>query len=177
VVDVQFKIASKVRESTTRVIDLSIKNLLRSYVSKIFLVVYAINCIRLQKSSNFFGVGKTYHEMPIDAVRLALKINYRFLKNYKPKSSKRACMMMPDSSKRTLLCVLTISDRIIQKMFQLIIDPVADVFADPDSYGFRNRRSCHHAIGALANRLTKATGKTVVLQLDVENFFDSVDYN
>ena len=61
-------------------------------------------------------------------------------------------------------------------MFQLVIDPAVDVFGDPNSYGFRKHRSCHNAIGALANRLAKASENFTIIDMDIEKFYDTNDH-
>ena len=93
----QFKIASKARDSITQVIDSNVKNLIRSYTSKIFLVVYAINHVLTNKGKNSKYRWYSLHRSRNgkiksgfeNAANLALKINHQFLKNYKSKSVKR----------------------------------------------------------------------------------------
>jgi RNA-directed DNA polymerase len=107
---------------------------------------------------------------------LVLKINYQFLKSYKCKPIKRVYIPKPNSSSLRPLGIPTIQDRVIQKMFQLVIEPAIDVLADPNSYGFRKHRSCHHAIGAVANRLAKASENLTIINIDIEKFFDTIDH-
>ena len=185
IVDMQSKIASKVQDSNTKVIDSNVKNLMRSYISKIFLVVYAINHVLTNKGGKTPGVdgvrydrsrsGKTEEGFE-NAANLALKINHQFLKNYKSKAVKRVYIPKCGSAKPRPLGIPTLLDRVIQKMFQLVIDPAVDVFGDPNSYGFRKHRSCHNAIGALASRLAKASEKFIIINMDIEKFFDTIDH-
>lgn len=182
----QFKIASKARESIIQVIDSNVKNLMRSYISKIFLVVYAINSVLTNKGGKSPGVdgirydrsrnGKTKPGFE-NAASLALKINYQFLKSYKSEAVKRVFIPKPGSTAHRSLGIPTILDRVIQKMFQLVIDPAVDVFGDSNSYGFRKHRSSHNAIGALASRLAKASENFVIIDMDIKNFFDTIDHN
>jgi RNA-directed DNA polymerase len=186
IANMQSKIASKTRESITQVIDLNVKNLMRSYVSKIFLVVYSINHVLVNKGGKTPGVddirydrsrnGKTKSGFE-NAANLALKINHQFLKKYKSKAVKRVRIPKPGSTKPRSLGIPTLLDRVIQKMFQLVIDPAVDVFGDPNSYGFRKHRSCHNAIGALASRLAKASENFTIIDLDIKKFFDTIDHN
>jgi hypothetical protein len=137
IVYMQFKIASKARDSNTQVIDSNVKNIMRSYISKIFLVVYAINHVLTNKGGKTTGVdgirfdrsrtGKTKSGFE-NAAKLALKINHQFLKNYKSKAVKRVYIPKPGSTEPRSLGVPTLLDRVIQKMFQLVIDPAVDVF-------------------------------------------------
>lgn len=181
----QFNIASKTRESNTSVIKSNVKNLMRSYVSKIFLIVYSINHILTNERGNTPGIDGIRYKRSRDgkveadfqnAANLALKINYQFLKNYKCKPVKCVYIPKPDSSSFRLLAIPTIQDRTIQKIFQIVTDPAVDVFADPNSYGFRKYRSCHNAIGTIANRLSKASENFTIIKMDIEKFFDTIDH-
>lgn len=185
VADMQFEIASKAERSITWVVKSNLKNLMRSYVSKVFLVTYAVNHVLTNKGGSTAGIdgiryersrkGKTNKGFQ-NAANLVLKINYKFLKTYKCKPVKRVYIPERDSSKLRLLSIPTLLDRSVQKMFQLVIDPAIDVFSDPNSYGFRKYRSAHQAIGAVANRLVKASENIVIVQLDIEKFFDKIDH-
>lgn len=183
IVDMQSKIASKAWNSNK--IDSNVKNLMRSYISKIFLVVYAINHVLTNKGGKTPGVDgiryKRFRKSKTEegfenAANLALKISHSFLKNYKSKAVKRVYISKPNSKPR-LLGIPTLLDRVIQKMFQLVIDPAVDVFGDPNSYGYRKYRSSHNAIGALASRLAKASENFTIIHMDIKKFFDTIDHN
>lgn len=185
IVDMQSKIASKARDSKTKVIGSDVKNLMRSYISKIFLVVYAINHVLTNKRGKTQGVDGVRYDRSRSSktkagfenvANLALKINHQFLKNYKSKVVKRVYIPKCGSARLRPLSIPTLLDRVIQKMFQLVIDPTVDVFADPNSYGFRKHRSCHNAIGTLASRLAKASENFTIINMDIEKFFDSIDH-
>lgn len=185
IVDMQSKVASKARDSNTKVIDSNVKNLMRSYISKIFLVVYVINHVVTNKGGKTLGVDGVRYERSRtgktkagfeNAANLALKINNQFLKNYKSKAVKRVYIPKLGSAKPRPLSIPTLLDRVIQKMFQLVIDPAVDVFGDPNSYGFRKGRSCHNAIGTLASRLAKASENFTIINMDIEKFFDTINH-
>jgi len=185
VASMQLEIASKAEKSTTFVVESNLKNLMRSYVSKIFLVTYAVNHVLANKGGSTAGIDGIRYERSRNgkpskgfqnAASLVLRINYKFLKTYKCKPVKRVYIPKRDSFKLRPLGIPTLLDRSVQKMFQLVIDPAIDVFSDPNSYGFRKHRSAHQAIGAVANRLAKASENMVVVQLDIEKFFDKIDH-
>lgn len=182
----QYKIAFKTRDSNTKVINSDVKNLMGSYISKIFLVVYAINHVLMNKKVKTLNVdcilynryknNKTIAGFE-NAVNIALKINHQFLKDYKSKVVKLVCISKLNSVKSRFLNTPTLLDNIIQKMFQLVIEPAIDILADPNSYAFRKHRSCHNAIGALASKLTKASENLTIIGVNIEKFFDTIDHN
>jgi len=183
--DMQSKIASKARNSNTKVIDANVKNSMQSYISRIFLVVYAINHVVTNKRRKTLGVDGVRYERSRtgktkagfeNAANLALKTNNKFLKNYKSKAVKRVYIPKLGSAKPRFLSIPTLLDRVIQKMFQLVIDPAIDVFGDLNSYGFRKHRACHNAIGALASRLAKASENFTIIKMEIENFFDTINH-
>jgi RNA-directed DNA polymerase len=104
-----------------------------------------------------------------------LKINNQFYKDYNNKSVKRIYIANLNSIR--LKQIPRLSDDVIQKMFQLVIEPVVDVFGDFNSYGFRKHRSCKNAIGALANRLTKASENFTIIEMNLEKFFGKINQN
>jgi len=186
VANMQLEIASKAEKSTLQIVDSNLKNYMRSYVSKIFLVVYAVNHVLTNKGGKTPGVDGIRYERSRNgtinkgfqnATSLVFKINYTFLKTYKCKPVKRVYINKLNRSKSRPSNIPTIVDRSVQKLFQLVIDPAIDVFSDPNSYGFRKHRSCHQAIGSVANRLAKASENMVVIQLDIKKFFDTIDHN
>jgi len=77
----------------------------------------------------------------------------------------------------------TIYDRLVQKLFMLVLDPIIDVHSDKSSYGFRNGRNAHQAIGLVASILSKQTTKKYIVQdkhilkIDIKNFFGSVSHD
>jgi retron-type reverse transcriptase len=178
------KILSKAQDSITKAIDLDVKNLMRSYISNIFLIVYTINNIFTNKklklgreSSICYGrlrdrKTKTGFE---NAANLALKINNTFYKNCNNKSTKHVYITKLNSIK--LKQISRLSDHIIQKMFQLVIEPVVDTFGDPNSYAFRKHRSCKNAIGALASRIVKASDNFTIIKMNIEKFYNKINRN
>jgi retron-type reverse transcriptase len=180
----QSKIASKAQNSNTKVIDSDVKKWMRSYISKIFLIVYAVNNIFTSKRWKTQGVsgipygrsrnGKVNSGFE-NAANIALKVNNQLYKDYKNKIVKYVYVSKLNSVKCKRIPMLL--DRIIQKMFQLVIEPAVDVFGDPNSYGFRNYRSCHNAIGALASRLTKTSQNFIIIDTSTEKLCDTVNHN
>ena len=69
----------------------------------------------------------------------------------------------------------TITDRIVQELFRSVLDPVVDVFSDPNSYGYRIRRNPTMALAMIAKRLQKNPGNRIILVYDIKSFFDKIN--
>ena len=75
-------------------------------------------------------------------------------KNYKSKSVKRV-WIHKSNGKYKPLGVPTIRDRILQKIFQLVILPIAEYQADSNSFGFREHRGAHQAVAIIADSIMR----------------------
>jgi RNA-directed DNA polymerase len=68
-------------------------------------------------------------------------------------------------------------DRAMQALHLLALLPVAETMADPNSYGFRPRRSTADALGQCYCALAKGDSPQWVLEGDIESCFDRISTN
>lgn len=73
------------------------------------------------------------------------------------------------------LGIPTAMDRLIQQAMHQVLMPLFDPTFSAASYGFRPGRSAHDAV--LAARAHMAAGRRVVVDLDLEKFFDRVNHD
>jgi RNA-directed DNA polymerase len=73
-----------------------------------------------------------------------------------------------------ILGVPTVADRVAQTVVALALEARTESIFHDDSYGYRPRRS---ALDALARCRERCQKKNWVLDLDVAQFFDSVDHD
>lgn len=96
-------------------------------------------------------------------------------KGYKPMPLRRVEIPKADGSMRPL-GIPTMYDRAMQCLYKFALEPVAEVTADKDSYGFRPKRSCADAIEACFLYLGRKTSAQWVLEGDIEKCFDRISH-
>lgn len=69
----------------------------------------------------------------------------------------------------------TLEDKVLQRAVLMVLEPVYEQDFKECSYGFRPGRSAHHALEALWRRLMEIGGGWVI-DMDIQSFFDSVDW-
>jgi RNA-directed DNA polymerase len=97
------------------------------------------------------------------------------LENYKSKPVK--WVNIPKDFRKTRpLEIPTIFDRAVQSLFKLITEPVTEINADINSYGFRKNRNAHQALAKLRSILISKPGSEdiVILNLNIKEFFDNI---
>ncbi|HEV7512730.1 MAG TPA: group II intron reverse transcriptase/maturase [Candidatus Acidoferrum sp.] len=66
--------------------------------------------------------------------------------------------------------------RAMQALWKLALEPVAESLADPNSYGFRPKRSTADAIGYCFNTLAKRSSPEWILEGDIRGCFDNFSH-
>ncbi|MFP3021629.1 MAG: group II intron reverse transcriptase/maturase [Wolbachia sp.] len=94
----------------------------------------------------------------------------------KAKPSRRVWIPKPGKPlERRPLGIPTIADRAKQTLVKMALEPEWEGKFEPNTYGFRPGRSCHDAIEAIFQALTKKTA--FVLDADIAGCYDNIDHN
>ncbi|MGY3621769.1 group II intron reverse transcriptase/maturase [Bradyrhizobium sp. USDA 10063] len=118
--------------------------------------------------------------MTIDVAKAFLREHWPAIRlhllngNYQPRPVKRVEIPKPDGGVRRL-GVPCVVDRLIQQAVLQVLQEQWDPTFSEHSYGFRPGRSAHQAV-AQAQRYI-AEGYDVVVDLDLERFFDRVNHD
>jgi RNA-directed DNA polymerase len=94
---------------------------------------------------------------------------------YMPLPVRRVDIPKPQGDGVRTLGIPTLTDRLIQQALHQVLSPIFEADFSESSYGFRPGRNAHQALKAA--RQYVAEGRRVVVDMDVEKFFDRVNHD
>ncbi len=149
------------------------KGLMEAVVSRGNLWLAYERVMRNKGSAGVEGIGIT--EFKSHLQRHWPTIRVRLLAGqYMPSPVRRVDISKPQGGVRTL-GIPTLTDRLIQQALHQVLSPIFEPTFSAHSYGFRPGRNAHQAV--LQAQRYVAEGYRVVVDLDLEKFFDRVNHD
>lgn len=143
--------------------------LTRSYTARL----WAVRRVVTNKGKNTPGIDGVIWVTDEQKLEAARNLCFR---GYKPEPLRR--IYIPKSNgKMRPLGIPTMTDRTMQALYALALDPVAEVMADINSYGFRRSRSLHDAVAQSFIVLAQKTSAKWILEGDIKACFDKISHD
>jgi group II intron reverse transcriptase/maturase len=95
---------------------------------------------------------------------------------YRAPAVRRVHLLKPGQAKKTRpIGIPTLEDKVLQRAVLMALEPIYEQDFQDGSYGFRPGRSAHQALEALWRGLMQMGGGWII-DLDIQSFFDDVDW-
>jgi RNA-directed DNA polymerase len=95
--------------------------------------------------------------------------------NYEPAPVRGVQIPKPGGKGMRQLGIPTVVDRLVQQALLQVLEPIYEPTFSEGSYGFRPGRGAHDALRQASEYV--AEGRTIVVDLDLEKFFDRVQHD
>ena len=142
--------------------------LTKSFYAKLL----AVFRVTTNKGGNTPGIDNELWLNGYEKLHQAKRLTAR---SYSPKPLRRVYILKKNGKKRPL-SIPTIKDRAMQTLYAMALDPYAETKADPNSYGFRPRRSCNDAIAQCFLSLCRKVSAEWIFEADIKACFDEINH-
>ncbi len=132
----------------------------------------AVRRITENQGKNTPGIDNEVWNSPEKKTQAIINLQHS---GYHPKPLKR--IYIPKSDKRLRpLSIPAMKDRAFQALYLLALDPIAEMKADLNSYGFRKERSVADAIEQCFIELSRKRSSQYILKIDIKSCFDKISH-
>lgn len=133
----------------------------------------AVKRVTSNSGSKTSGVDKILWTTPERKYRAIATLKRR---GYKPQPLKRVNIKKSNGKLRPL-GIPTMTDRAMQALYLMALDPVAETISDKYSFGFRKNRCCADAMIRCHTLLSRSYSPEWVLEGDIKGCFDHISHD
>lgn len=126
------------------------------------------------KARGIDGVTKQKYQVKLESNLRALEDNIR-KGSWGPRPSREVLIPKPNGGTRPL-AIGCLEDKIVQTLVAHILEAIYEPLFHKHSYGFRRGKSHHQAVGRLYEVIRQRRENCVVVEMDIEKFFNSVGH-
>lgn len=130
--------------------------------------------VRKDAAAGVDGVTAAQYEAELEANLAGLLERFKSGR-YRAPAVRRVHLGKPGTHKTRPIGIPTLEDKVLQRAVLRVLEPVYEQDFLDGSYGFRPGRGAHEALDALWHGLMELGGGWVI-DLDIEDFFGSVDW-
>ena len=151
-----------------------VKKLQSLLVKSLNARILAVKRVSKNKGKNTAGVDGKLLDTNIKKSKYVADLKIK-LPDYKSMPLKRIEIPKKNGKLRPL-GIPTMFDRSIQALYKLALEPIAEVVADKNSYGFRPKRSTQDAMKQVWLCTSKKNGGEWILEADIKGCFDNISH-
>jgi RNA-directed DNA polymerase len=163
---IQTRIAKAMVKGNKKLVRELQRMLTHSYYAKL----WAIRKVTGTTGKRTAGIDNEKWDSPAKKYRAASKLEK---KGYQAKALKRVYIKKSNGKKRPL-GIPTMTDRAMQALEAMALDPIIESSSDATSFGFRKSRSCQDAMAQLFIVLARQTAPEWVVEGDIKSCFDEI---
>jgi RNA-directed DNA polymerase len=133
----------------------------------------AVRRVTENRGKNTPGVDGEVWDTPQKKAQGIARLRQR---GYRTQPRRRAYILKKDGKRKRPLGIPTMLDRAMEALYKLALDPIAETTGDPNSYGFRLKRSPADAIAQCFQCFRQKTSPTAVYEGDIRGCFDNFSH-
>ncbi len=133
----------------------------------------AVRRVVKNKGAKTPGVDKIIWTTSKQKIQAALSLRRR---GYQPLPLRRVYIPKKQKGEMRPLSIPVMKCRAMQALYLLALEPIAEMMADKNSYGFRPLRSAADAIGQCFSALAKQGSANYILEADIKSCFNNISH-
>lgn len=165
----QMRIAKATQECDWRRVKALQRSLIRSFAAR----TLAVRRVTENQGKRTAGVDRELWDTPTRKWEAVSALKQQ--RGYRPQPLRRVFIPKANGKERPL-GIPTMTDRAMQALHLLGLEPVVESQSDPNSYGFRRNRSTADAMSQLFVCLSQKAAAKWVLEADIEGCFDHINH-